>query len=722
MTANTDNFQLPNMFSNRKKLLKQHVPSEGGPANPQLYPDNFPLASESKGDELKATKRGLKRKRTDSKDLEMLEILEAPNFFATSEGRPGLSQVMKAKQQKTHTIVAKEGLEALNISQVTASCQTEEECRRILKSHKLKVTVIEMRETQGSKTRHNKTSKKVAFKQIFPQPLASFKELRARYAISKRLAENLETQGYIIPTEVQLGSLPLLLGSDADRGLSILEDKSECTKSNIDFLAIAPTGSGKTLSFLIPVFHGLIQDRYSRAKAGLKEQAEVRAIVMAPTHELADQIVNEAKKLAVGTGIKVCRMRKGMKMDQGRGETTIPHLNAETAETKDSHFVKSDVLITTPLMLLHSMTSAEETSPQELSSILYLVLDEADVLLDPLFRDQTLAIWRACTGSTLQVSLWSATIGSSIETLAKSVIAERRKLLGLPISNHRLLRLVAGLKDSALPTISHRLVYAGTEHGKLLAVRELLHPTTFDSSSPITGLRPPFLIFTQTIPRAAALHSELLYDIPLEAGGSSRIAVLHSDLSDTARSAIMANFRKGEVWVLITTDLLSRGIDFRGINGVVNYDIPNTGASYIHRAGRTGRAGREGGIAVTLYTKEDIPYVKNIANVIAASERVNGKPSDGSGVQKWLLDALPTLSKKTKQTLKKYGVEARRPAKDGKETKETRRMRISTKSGFDRRLENKKRENMARSKKQRAVEEGTEADSAEDEVWNGIED
>lgn len=148
----------------------------------------------------------------------------------------------------------------------------------------------------------------------------------------------------------------------------------------------------------------------------------------------------------------------------------------------------------------------------------------------------------------------------------------------------------------------------------------------------------------------------------------------------------MARFRRGEIWILITTDLLARGVDFRGVNAVVNYDVPNTGAAYVHRIGRTGRAGRTGGTAVTLYTKEDIPYIKNVANIIAASERQ--RAGDGGeqkpAVEGWLLNALPTPSKRDKKQLRTRGVEARRS--------NNRDMRISTKSGYERRLESSQRQ------------------------------
>jgi len=188
----------------------------------------------------------------------------------------------------------------------------------------------------------------------------------------------------------------------------------------------------------------------------------------------------------------------------------------------------------------------------------------------------------------------------------------------------------------------------------------------------------------------------------------------------------MTRFRNGEIWVLITTDILSRGVDFKGINGVVNYDVPNSGAAYIHRVGRTGRAGRDGGVAVTFYTKEDVKYMKNIANIIAASEKQAGK--EGQGIEKWLLDALPTPSKEEKKKLKMYGVEARRGGlgadKEGKEAKGKKgRMMISSKSGYERKLENRRKGAIDGSKRRGVVErDGDDIDRGEESEWGGIEE
>lgn len=555
------------------------------------------------------------------------------------------------------------------------------------------------------------------------------------------MAQNLADQGYKIPTEVQMASLPLLLKPS----IALIETAKELglagEDANVNLLSIAPTGSGKTLAFLIPAVNAIVQRRRHKED---KEEHELEAIIVAPTKELASQIVNEAKKLSIGTGVKIVGMRKGMGVivmgefdheessssgeEEESGEET-----PKTATGASQPPTKTDILVTTPGLLLSAISTVSEKEKKHMSlpTVQTLILDEADVLLDPLFRDQTLGIWNACTNPNLRVTLWSATMGSNIETLAIDTINTRRSTLALTTPPH-IVRLVVGLKDSAIPNITHNLTYAATEPGKLLALRQLLHPTASSSSTP--SLRPPFLVFTQTIPRAIALHSELLYDIPAEAGGSSRIAVLHSDLSDTVRSHIMSRFRNGEIWILITTDILSRGVDFRGINGVVNYDVPNSGAAYIHRVGRTGRAGRDGGVAVTFYTKEDIPYVRDIANIIAASEKAAGKSPSEASMQKWLLDALPKPSKEDKKKLKMYGVEARRgglgKGKEGKEAKSAKgRMQISTKSGYERRLEHN-RKGAIQGSRRRAKEaekmegegEGEERVVGEDSEWGGIDD
>ena len=701
---------------NRKKA-ESDIPSSGPKSNPQLYGNDSTLSDIKTISAEKPNNRKRKRRQDISN---VGESLQEVDFFGNKEGNGGLYRESNQDNVSDGHAGSAETENNGNIKQKHGfTSMSNDECRRILKLHKIKIVRLEPTERNGNQNTPPGPKKYISKGNtgpatqslktpVFPQPLMSFSEMGPRFGIDGRLAANLAKQAYSTPTEVQLAGIPLLLQEKHDQTSEISVDACDSAgREEVDLLTVAPTGSGKTLAFLIP----LIQSLLTNGKTSSQEQGP-RAIILAPTKELAGQIRNEAKKFTLRTNLRATLMRKGLdifndnkntywnnenglkdKTPDDEDENKIP--SSEDEDTKSqarTHGAKADILVATPMALVNAINSPN-TESLTFRSVQYLILDEADVLLDPLFREQTLSIWMACTNPVLRVSLWSATMGSNIEELAISILNMRLNMLnestGKSITRSPLLRLVIGLKDSAIPTITHKLVYAATEQGKLMALRQLLHPTAPAGDSAPT-LRPPFLVFTQSIPRAIALHSELLYDIPPEAGSSTRIAVLHSDLSETARDRVMTRFRAGEIWVLITTDLLSRGVDFRGVNGVVNYDVPNSGAAYVHRAGRTGRAGREGGVAVTLYTKEDIPYVKNVANVIAASERLknssDGLHGDGrspGGVSDWLLDALPTPSKREKKLLKKRGVEARRSA--------TTNMRISTKSGFERRLEHNRK-------------------------------
>ncbi|RBR24928.1 uncharacterized protein FIESC28_02198 [Fusarium coffeatum] len=668
---------------------QQKLPSAGTTTNPQLYHDQV---------------RGQKRKRTKNEpEPEVQSELPEVDFFA-----PKPEPVAKE---------AVETEEPVQAPKPTRSSQTlsEDECRQLLRSHRLKITLLSKPEDQ-SKVKKSKKKKKTAVevkkdskKQLFPQPLDSFGELRQAYGLSDKVADNLVFQGYRVPTEVQMGSLPLLVHPQA-----ALKDE-DGLDGGVDFLAIAPTGSGKTISFLIPAINNILRRR-SEEKTG--DIHELEAIVVAPTRELVHQIVSEGQKLAKGTGLRVVSMKKQTQlsaeqvdMAEDSSEDEDKESDSEDDDKKPSddkpkQITKADILVTTPFLLLKFLTSGPPGTQKVLPTVRDLILDEADVLLDPLFRDATMADWTACTNNNLRVSFWSATMGSNIEVMVTEKLTSRAE--SLAITPKPFVRLVVGLKDTAVPNIAHKLIYTASEQGKLLALRQLLHPTGAVDSGP--PLRPPFLVFTQTIDRATALHEELQYDIPLEAGGAARIAALHSGLTDSARSAIMRKFRAGDIWVLITTDVLARGVDFAGVNGVVNYDVPGSSAGYVHRAGRTGRAGREGGVAVTFYTKEDIPFVKMVANVIAASEKQAGKTGDEAGIQKWLLDALPNVGKADRKKLKERGVEARRSGTKAK---------ITSKSGYERRKENNRRGAIEGSKKRKLQ---ANDDSGDDGEWGGFDD
>ncbi|KAI0521504.1 P-loop containing nucleoside triphosphate hydrolase protein [Xylaria bambusicola] len=665
--------------------------------NPQLYHD-----------------KGIKRKR-DDQDLQFGRAHDdaedsSLDFFASREpkqSKPTAQPTVTEEQPK-------------DIPKTEPSLLDDDEVRQVLRSHRLKFTLLSHHEDRKAKITKSKKKKKDvstvkakdAKKALFPQPLVSFTQLRATWKLSPRLEDNLADQGYRIPTEVQLGSLPALIRPGRAISTTAAAELGIEPEDGIHFLAVAPTGSGKTLAFLIPAINDVL-----RRRAEVTKDRVLETIVVVPTRELAEQITNEGRKLTKNTGVKIVMMKRGMRLPaEGRMESEDNEVsNSESEESSDSSdgsdsdendqakettLTRADILITTPLLLGNFLKS------RTLPTVRSLILDEGDVLLEQRFLEQTLQIWSACINPSLRLRCFSATMGAHIEELISNQLSKRdRDNRVVP-----LVRLVVGLKDTAVPSIGHKLVYCATEQGKLFALRQILHPQSSSASVPDMNL--PILVFTQTIERATALHNELKFDFPVEAGGPSRIAALHSSLSDSARSDIVRRFRSGEIWALVTTDLLMRGLDFRGVSGVVNYDVPTSAAAYVHRVGRTGRAGQPG-IACTFYTNDDIPYLKSIANVISQSEKQAGKTDDG-GVPKWLLESLPKISKEEKKKLKQRGIESRR----GNANK------ITTKSAWERRKENNRREAIASSKKRKleGPNDDTQDQKSMDEEWGGLDD
>jgi ATP-dependent RNA helicase DDX52/ROK1 len=254
-------------------------------------------------------------------------------------------------------------------------------------------------------------------------------------------------------------------------------------------------------------------------------------------------------------------------------------------------------MVCTPLRLVLLLRKGALT----LASLEYLVLDEADKLLELGFLEQCDEVLAACDGATVQRCLFSATMPPAVEDLVHSVLRQ-------PV------KVVVGEKNAAADTVDQSLVFCGREDGKLVALRQMVRE----------GLRPPVLIFVQSVERAMQLFHALVYD-------GLRVDVLHAERTAAQREATVSKFRAGQVWVLIATELVARGMDFKGVSLVINYDFPQTTTSYIHRIGRTGRAGRAGK-AVTFFTEADVEQLRSIANVMKAS---------GCPVADWMLKLKP---------------------------------------------------------------------------------
>ena len=251
-----------------------------------------------------------------------------------------------------------------------------------------------------------------------------------------------------------------------------------------------------------------------------------------------------------------------------------------------SNSLKQDLLVATPLRLVHliqdhkvdlSLYVSLESFKSQVTSyrIETICLDEADRLFDMGFVEQIDEIMAACSNKDIQRAMFSATMLQGVEDMAKSVLRD-------PV------RISIGVKNAGADTIEQKLVFVGREEGKLLAIKQLIYD----------GFKPPALIFVQNKERAQELYDELIFD-------GINVGVIHSDRTKQQRDDTIKAFRLGQVWVLIATDIMSRGMDFKGVNLVINYDFPQSAVSYIHRIGRTGRAGRQGQ-AITLYTEYDM--------------------------------------------------------------------------------------------------------------------
>eukprot|EP01034_Spumella_vulgaris_P021361 gene21360-27391_t len=432
------------------------------------------------------------------------------------------------------------------------------------------------------------------------------------------------------------------------------DDESQPIKVGRDVLAAAPTGSGKTAAFVIPVLSRLGQPHPNKSKSG----GGIRALLLAPTKELAEQIYREASRLIVGRKIKICQLKKSL----------ATHAIAKQDKTA---FNKYDLLVSTPLRLL----SLVRAGAIDLSRLQMIVLDEADKLFEidsyskgdadeggevshssnskggkqkqskksqesdsensdeeedededneevmaleaasrvrTSFLSQVDEILSQCPDTKVQRGLFSATIGPHVTMLSESFLSN-------PI------QIAIGKENAGASTIDQKLVFVGREDGKLLAIRQLIQE----------GIRPPVLLFLQSIERAKELHKELIYD-------GIQVDVMHAERTQLQREDIIQRFRTGEIWVLICTDLMARGIDFKGVQMVINYDLPQSAVSYIHRIGRTGRAGKKG-TAITFFTEDDMPRLRPIANVVKLS---------GCLVPDWML-AIKHLSTRNKKQLRK---------------------------------------------------------------------
>jgi len=333
-----------------------------------------------------------------------------------------------------------------------------------------------------------------------------------------------------------------------------------------DVIAQAQTGTGKTLAFLLPILEGLeVRDFY------------VQALIITPTRELAIQITAEIKKLNPEKTLNILGAYGGQDIDR-----QIKKLKGNV-----------HIVIGTPGRLLDHL----RRRTIDLKRIKMLVLDEADRMLDMGFSKDVEQIIKQ-TSSQHQTMLFSATMSRGVRLLAS-------KFLNEPVQIH------VQSKNIILDKIT-QIVIETTDRSKQDVLCKVI-----DEDKPFMAI-----IFCRTKLRVTKLNNDLQ-----RRGYNSD--ELHGDITQSKREKIMQAFRKTNIQLLVATDVAARGLDVEGITHIYNYDIPDGAEGYIHRIGRTGRAGQTG-IAVTFATPKDRESLNLIEKGIGANLQKRRISIDGT--------------------------------------------------------------------------------------------
>jgi len=335
--------------------------------------------------------------------------------------------------------------------------------------------------------------------------------------------------------------------------------------SGRDMLGCAQTGTGKTAAFAIPILQLL-----SKPHAAKPGERNIRSLILTPTRELAIQI--EESFRAYGRGLRLKHL-----VIFG-GVSQVPQTNELKRGT--------DILVATPGRLLDLMSQGFIN----LKDIEIFVLDEADRMLDMGFVHDVKRVITKLPKKR-QTLFFSATMPNEIQSLANAILTDPQKVEVAPVS-------------STADTIKQWLFFVDKENKKLL-LASMLKDEDIKS----------VLVFTRTKHGADKVVKDLVrLGIKSEA--------IHGNKSQNARQRALTNFKERTTRVLVATDIAARGIDIDELTHVINYELPNVPETYVHRIGRTGRAGLSG-VAFSFCESEELPYLKDIQKLIGKQINVN---------------------------------------------------------------------------------------------------
>ena len=324
-----------------------------------------------------------------------------------------------------------------------------------------------------------------------------------------------------------------------------------------DLMGVAQTGTGKTAAFGLPLLQ-----RLDEANEPARPR-QPKSLILAPTRELALQIHTELEKFAKNTSLRSSVIFGGV------GQ------NPQVRQLQKG----VDVLVATPGRLLDLAGQGHV----DLSVISVLVLDEADRLLDMGFiRDVKRIVQQ--TPKSRQSLLFSATMSNGVSQLARNILRD-------PI------RVDVSPKQPTVKKIDQRVIMVETQD-KLEVLQTLLHDEALSRA----------IVFTRTKHGANKVAKKLC------AAGISADAI-HGNKSQSARQRALADFKKGRTWVLVATDIAARGLDIEGVSHVINFELPHEPEGYVHRIGRTGRAGARG-VAWSLVDRSEVSRLRAVEKLI----------------------------------------------------------------------------------------------------------
>ncbi|TFK41137.1 DEAD-domain-containing protein [Crucibulum laeve] len=363
-----------------------------------------------------------------------------------------------------------------------------------------------------------------------------------------------------------------------------------------DIVGNAVTGSGKTAAFTVPMLERLLY----REKG--KNSAATRCLVLVPTRELAVQCFDVGTKLSAHTDIRFCLAVGGLSLKSQESELRT----------------RPDVLIATPGRLIDHIRNSPSFT---LDALDILVLDEADRMLSDGFADELAEIIKSCPVSR-QTMLFSATMTDSVDELVK-------------MSLNKPVRLFVDPKRTTARGLVQEFVRvrAGKENERSALLVALCKRT----------FRTNVIIFLRS--KKLAHQMRIVFSIL-----GMRCEELHGDLTQEQRLKALQLFRDGSVDYLMATDLASRGLDIKGVETVINYDMPGQLAQYLHRVGRTARAGAKGR-SVTLVGEADRKMLKAAIKRGAGEDQVRHRIVPSEIVQKWV-DKLEEMTGEIAEVLK----------------------------------------------------------------------